>query len=165
MTAVCIFVAIGHAWRRRVPFFFPEGDLSSVPRVPRLVVRVRLLAIFLMVGVVPLAVLGILAYTRALDLLGADAATAGQIVSGLRVTILFLLGVGIAAAIGLSIFAANSVAEPLKDVENAMAEVEQGRLDGHAPVASTAGIGAGAEGFNRMLHGLRGREQVTETFG
>jgi adenylate cyclase len=165
VTTAFIFFASEHAWRQRLPFFFPEGDLSLVPRVPRLVVRVRLLAIFLMIGVVPLAVLGVLAYTRALDLLGADAATAGQIVSGLRVTILFLLGVGVAAAIGLSIFAANSVAGPLKDVENAMAEVERGRLDGHAPVVSTDEIGAVAEGFNRMLHGLRDRELVKETFG
>jgi len=165
VTTAFIFFASEHAWRQRLPFFFPEGDLSLVPRVPRLVVRVRLLAIFLMVGVLPLAVLGVLAYTRALDLLGADAATAGQIVSGLRVTILFLLAVGVAAAIGLSIFAANSVAGPLKDVETAMAEVERGRLDGHAPVVSTDEIGAVAEGFNRMLHGLRERELVKETFG
>jgi adenylate cyclase len=165
VTTAFIFFASEHAWRRRLPFFFPDGDLSAVPRVPRLVVRVRLLAIFLMVGVVPLAVLGILAYTRAVDLLGADPATAGQIVAGLRVTILFLLAVGVAAAIGLSIFAANSVAGPLKDVENAMAEVERGRLDGHAPVVSTDEIGAVAEGFNRMLNGLRERELVKETFG
>jgi adenylate cyclase len=165
VTTAFIFFASEHAWRRRLPFFFPEGALSAVPRVPRLVVRVRLLAIFLLVGVVPLAVLGVLAYTRALDLLGADPATAGDIVAGLRVTILFLVGVGIAAAIGLSIFAANSVAAPLKDVETAMAAVERGRLDGHAPVVSLDEIGAVAEGFNRMLHGLRERELVKETFG
>jgi adenylate cyclase len=165
VTTAFIFFASENAWRRRLPFFFPEGALSVVPRVPRLVVRVRLLAIFLLVGVVPLAVLGVLAYTRALDLLGADPVTAGDIVAGLRATILFLVGVGIAAAIGLAIFAANSVAAPLKDVENAMAEVERGRLDGHAPVVSTDEIGAVAEGFNRMLHGLREREQVKETFG
>ena len=46
-----------------------------------------------------------------------------------------------------------------------MAEVERGRLDGHAPVVSTDEIGAVAEGFNRMLHGLREREMVKETFG
>jgi adenylate cyclase len=46
-----------------------------------------------------------------------------------------------------------------------MTEVEQGRLDGRAPVVSTDEIGAVAEGFNRMLHGLREREIVKETFG
>jgi adenylate cyclase len=165
VTTAFVFFASEHMWRRRLPFFFPEGDLSAVLRAPRLTVRPRLLAIFVLTGVVPLAVLGIFAYTRALDLVGADPATAAEIVNGLRVTILFLLAVGIAAAVGLSLFAANSVATPLKDVENAMAEVERGRLDGRAPVVSTDEIGAVAEGFNRMLHGLREREMVKETFG
>ncbi len=165
VTTAFIFFASEHAWRRRLPFFFPEGDLRAVPRVPHLTVRTRLLAIFLLIGVMPPAILGILSYTRALGLQDADAATAGEIVATLRVTILFLVGVGIAAAIGLSIFAANSVAAPLRDVEAAMAEVERGRLDGRAPVVSTDEIGAVAEGFNRMLHGLREREMVKETFG
>jgi adenylate cyclase len=165
VTTAFIFFASEHTWRRRLPFFFPEGDLRAVPRVPHLAVRTRLLAIFLLIGVMPPAILGVLSYTRALGLEGADAATAGEIIATLRVTILFLVGVGIAAAIGLSIFAANSVAAPLRDVEAAMAEVEQGRLDGRAPVVSTDEIGAVAEGFNRMLHGLREREMVKETFG
>jgi adenylate cyclase len=165
VTTAFIFFASEHAWRRRLPDFFPEGDLRAVAGVPRLGVRIRLLTIFLLVGVVPLAVLGILAYGRALDLLGADPVTAAAIVDGLRLTILFILAVGIVAAVALSVFAANSVAAPLKDVEGAMAEVERGRLNGHCPVVTTDEIGAVAEGFNRMLHGLREREMVKETFG
>jgi len=165
VTVTFIFFATEHVWRRRLPFFFPEGDLRAVRRVPRLAVRTRLLAILLLIGVVPLAVLGILAYTRALALLGADPATAAGIVGGLGTTILYLLAAGVLAAVGLSIFAADSVAAPLKDLEAAMAEVERGRLDGRAPVVSTDEIGAVAEGFNRMLQGLREREMVKETFG
>jgi adenylate cyclase len=165
VTTAFVFFVSERIWRTRLLLLFPEGDLSAVPRVPRLAVRVRLLAIFLLTALVPLAVLGILSYTRALDLLDADPATARGIVSGLRTTILFLLGVGGLAAVGLALFAANSVATPLKDVEAAMAQVEQGRLDGHCPVVSTDEIGAVAEGFNRMLHGLRERELVKETFG
>ena len=165
VTVAFIFFASEYQWRRRLPEFFPRGDLSAVRRVPRFTVRVRLLAIFLLIGVVPLAVLGMFAYTRAVALVGADPATAAYIVDALRLTILFLLGVGVAAAVGLSVLAAHSVAAPLKDVEAAMAEVERGRLDGRAPVVSTDEIGAVAEGFNRMLHGLRERERVKETFG
>ncbi|MGH7412992.1 MAG: adenylate/guanylate cyclase domain-containing protein [Candidatus Rokuibacteriota bacterium] len=165
VTVAFVFFASEHQWRRRLPEFFPEGDLRAVKGVPRLAVRVRLLAIFLLVGVVPLAVLSILAYTRALALVGADPATAADLVDGLHVTILFLLGVGVAASVGLSVFAAHSVAAPLRDVEDAMARVEHGHLDGRAPVVSTDEIGAVAEGFNRMLHGLREREMVKETFG
>ncbi len=164
-TVAFIFFASEHQWRRRLPEFFPEGDLRAVRRVPRLTVRVRLLAILLLIGLVPLAMLGMLAYTRAVALVGADPAAAALIVDGLRLTILFLVAVGFVAAVGLSVFVANSVAGPLGDLEAAMAEVERGRLDGRAPVVSTDEIGAVAEGFNRMLHGLREREMVKETFG
>jgi adenylate cyclase len=165
VTVAFVFFASEHEWRRRLPEFFPEGDLRAVRGVPRLAVRVRLLAIFLLIGVVPLAVLGILAYTRAVALLGADPAAAAEIVDGLRVTILFLLAVGVVAAVGLSVFAANSVAAPLRELEGAMARVEHGHLEGRAPVVSTDEIGSVTEGFNRMLHGLREREMVKETFG
>ncbi len=165
ITTAFVFFVSEREWRRHLPYFFPTGDLSAVPRVPRLAVRVRLLAILLLIGVVPLAVLGVLAYTRALDLVGADPVAAAEIVDGLRLTILFLLAVGVVAAVVLSFFAAHSVAAPLKDVEGAMAQVERGHLDGHCPVVSTDEIGAVAEGFNRMLHGLREREMVKETFG
>ncbi|MGH7403328.1 MAG: adenylate/guanylate cyclase domain-containing protein [Candidatus Rokuibacteriota bacterium] len=165
VTTAFVFFACEHQWRRTLPHLFPEGDLSGVKGVPRLAVRVRLLAIFLLIGVVPLAVLGMLAYTRAVALIGVDPAAAAEIVDDLQVNILFLLGVGVVAAVGLSLFVANSVAAPLRDVETAMAEVERGRLDGRAPVVSTDEIGAVAEGFNRMLHGLRERELVKETFG
>jgi len=165
VTVAFIFFASEHQWRRYLPQVFPEGGLRAVGGVPRLTVRVRLLAILLLIGVVPLAVLGMLAYTRAVALVGADPATAAAIVDTLQLIILFLLAVGVAAAVGLSIFAANSVAAPLREVEGAMARVERGLLDGRAPVVSTDEIGAVAEGFNRMLQGLRERELVKETFG
>jgi adenylate cyclase len=165
VTVAFIFFASEHQWRRYLPQVFPEGGLRAVGGVPRLTVRVRLLAILLLIGVVPLAVLAMLAYTRALALVGADPATAAAIVDGLQLIILFLLAVGVAAAIGLSVFAANSVAAPLREVEGAMARVERGLLDGRAPVVSTDEIGSVAEGFNRMLQGLRERELVKETFG
>lgn len=164
-TVAFIFFVSEHHWRRRLSEYFPAGDLRAVKRVPRLTVRVRLLAILLLVGLVPLAVLAMLAYNRAVALVGADPTTAALIVDELQMTILFLVAVGVAAAVGLSVFVAHSVAAPLRDVEAAMAEVERGRLDGRAPVVSTDEIGAVAEGFNRMLHGLRERELVKETFG
>ena len=165
VTCTFIFFSVEHVWRRRILAFFPEGDLSAVPNTPRFPVRARLLAIFFIVSIVPLSLLAVLSYTRALALVGASPAAAAETVDGLRLIMIFIVAVGIAAAVGLSVFAANSVAAPLKDLEGAMAEVERGRLDGRAPVVSTDEIGAVAEGFNRMLHGLREREMVKETFG
>ena len=46
-----------------------------------------------------------------------------------------------------------------------MARLRDGHFDTREPVRATDEIGAVAEGFNRMLHGLRERELVKETFG
>ena len=165
VTCTFIFFTVEHAWRRRLPRFFPDGDLSAVPGAPRFPVRARLLAIFLLVSVVPLSLLAVLSYSRSLALLEAGPAAAGEIIDGMRLIVFFLLAVGIAAAVGLSLFAANSVAAPLAGLQAAMAEVGRGQLDGHCPVVTTDEIGAVAEGFNHMLQGLRERELVKETFG
>ena len=72
VTCTFIFFSVEHYWRSRIPTFFPEGDLSTVRNAPRFPVRARLLAIFFMVSLVPLSVLAVLSYTRALALVGAD---------------------------------------------------------------------------------------------
>jgi adenylate cyclase len=165
VATVFSFLVVEHRWRRAMPLLFPRGDVSDVPGAPRLAVRLRLLGIFLVISIIPLAVLGTLAYNRAQALLGADPARAAALVEGLGPLILFIVGVGVVAAIGLAIFAAHSVADPLRSVEEAMAEVERGELGGSCPVVTNDEIGAVAEGFNRMLEGLREREMIRETFG
>src|SRR6266542_57615 len=158
VATVFSFLAAEHYWRRAMPVFFPHGDVSDVSGALRLPVRLRLLGIFLLISVIPLTILGLLAYNRAEALLHADPARAAVIVGGLGPLILFIVAVGILAAIGLALFAANSVAAPLKRVEEAMAAVGRGELETGCPVIANDEIGAVAEGFNRMLGGLRERE-------
>ena len=120
VATVFSFLVVEHRWRRAMPLLFPRGDVSDVPGAPRLAVRLRLLGIFLVISVIPLAVLGTLAYNRAQALLGADPARAAALVEGLGPLILFIVVVGVLAAIGLAIFAAHSVAAPLRRVEEAL---------------------------------------------
>src|SRR5215831_18314826 len=165
VATVFAFLAAEHYWRRAMPVFFPRGDVSRVPGARRLPVRFRLLGISLLISVIPLAILGTLAYNRAQALLHADATLAALLAAGLAPLILFIVAAGILAAIALALFAANSVAAPLKQVEEAMAAVGRGELDTRCPVVANDEIGAVAEGFNRMLEGLRERERIRETFG
>ena len=79
--------------------------------------------------------------------------------------ILFMLAVGGLVAVGLSLFVARSVAGPLRDLEAAMRAVARGDLRAQCPVVGNDEIGAVAEGFNRMVGGLRERELIRETFG
>ncbi len=165
VTTAFVFFGIERLWRRELPQFFPEGDVSAVPRVVRLRVRTRLLVIFLMLGTVPLSLLGVLAYRRALALLVTDPAAASQLVGNMIVTIVFMVAAGVVSAVGLAIFVANSVAAPLRDLQAAMGRVRQGDLEASCPVVSNDELGEVAEGFNRMVGGLREREFLKETFG
>ena len=165
VTTAFVFFLIERLWRRELPQFFPEGDMSAVPGVIRLRVKTRLLVIFLMLGTVPLSLLGVLAYRRAVALLTTDPAAAARMVDNMLVTIVFLVVAGVVSAIMLAIFVANSVAAPLRDLQAAMGRVRQGDLEASCPVVSNDELGEVAEGFNRMVGGLREREFLKETFG
>src|SRR5258706_14067709 len=79
--------------------------------------------------------------------------------------IVFVAVACVLVSVRMAFFVSSSVAGPLRTLEGAMAEVERGRLDVRCPVVSTAEIGHGTEGFNRMLRGLQERELMRETFG
>jgi adenylate cyclase len=164
-TTAVTFLVIEHFWRKELPKFFPGGDLSAVPGVVRLRVRTRLLVIFLLVAVLPLSVLGVMSYRRAESLAGMSPTAVAEAMGSLLVAIVFIAVVGILAAIALAVVAAASVATPLRDVQDAMGEVERGNLDTRCPVVTNDEIGAAAEGFNRMVGGLKEHEFLKETFG
>ena len=164
IVAATVFLSIERLWRRELPRLFPAGDLGAV-RVPRLLVRTRMVVVFLLVGLVPMAVLSVAALTRANALLGADAETAEGIVRNLIVVVVVLAAGGFLVSIRLARYVAGSVAEPLREVQAAMAEVARGGFAARCAVVSNDEIGAVAEGFNRMVEGLRERESIRETFG
>lgn len=165
VTTAFTFFAVEQRWRRYLPAYFPRGDLSAVPDVPRLRVRMRLLLIFLLVGVLPLFVMATLALNRAYRLLDADRVTAAAVLANMVLAVAFLLVMGLVSAVGLALFVSRSVATPLADVERAMEQVGHGDFNARAVVVSNDEIGAVAEGFNRMVAGLRERERIRDTFG
>jgi class 3 adenylate cyclase len=165
VTTAFVFFASEHQWRLVLPGYFPDGDVSVMREVPRLGVRLRLLAAFLLLSLVPLSLLGVLSYTRATALLTSGPHEAEAIVAGLIPAILFIVAVGVGASIALATLVASSVAWPLAEIERAMAAVEHGDLEQRCPVVANDEIGAVADGFNRMVSGLRERDRIKETFG
>jgi adenylate cyclase len=159
-----IYFGSERRWRKQLPRLFPNGELSTV-RVPRLRLRARMIAVFLLVGLVPLAVLAVAALSRANALRTADAATAAAIIQNLIIVVAVLAIGGLIVSIGLAALVGSSIAEPLRDLQSAMRQVERGSLDARCAVISNDEIGAVAEGFNRMVGGLRERETIRETFG
>ena len=159
-----LYFAAERLLRAELPRLIPDGELGALG-VARLRVRTRLLAVFLLLGLMPLAVLAVAALTRADALRTADAASAAAIVRNLNLVVVTLALGGIAVSVGLATLVAASIAQPLRDVQRAMARVQRGELDTRCAVVSNDEIGAVAEGFNSMVHGLRERETIRETFG
>jgi class 3 adenylate cyclase len=165
VTTAFVFFSVEHVWRRRLPLYFPRGDLSATREVARVNVRARLMVIFLLVSLLPLSLLGVICYTRAGALVGTDPTLADMLLGRLLIFIVFMLLVGGLVAIGLAVFVSRSVAGPLRDLEVAMGEVGQGNLLVRCPVVSNDEIGRVTEGFNRMVEGLRERDRIRDTFG
>ena len=163
VTAI-VFFGTERLMRDELPRLIPGGELSAV-QAPRLRVRVRMLVAFLLLGLLPLAVLSMAALTRADALRTADAATAAAIIHNLNLVILVLALGGLVVSVALALLVAASVARPLSEVQAAMAQVRRGRMDARCAVVSNDEIGAVAEGFNAMVQGLRERETIRETFG
>ena len=164
-TSLFIFFATESIWRKHIPLFFPKGNLSQVKGVFKLSVKVRLLVVFLMISLIPLTLLGVSAYGKALALQTAGSAMGGQIISGLLLQILFITTIGVVLSIALSLVVSKSVSAPLEEMETAMKEVEKGNLDARIKVVSNDEIGAVGEGFGRMIKGLKESEAIKESFG
>ena len=101
----------------------------------------------------PLAVLSVVAPTRADALRGADAATAAAIIYNLKLVVVAVALGGLAiVGLGTAGFLERGVTRC--DVQIAMAQVQRGGLDARCTVVSNDERGAAAEGFNRMVQGL-----------
>ncbi|MGB7180309.1 MAG: adenylate/guanylate cyclase domain-containing protein [Burkholderiaceae bacterium] len=163
VTAI-VFFGNEHLMRGELPSLIPSGRLSEV-KVPRLLVRTRMITVFLLLGLLPLVVFSTAALTRASAMSQADTATAALIIGNLQTIVPVLMISGLAVAVTLALLVASSVARPIGEVQAAMQKVQDGELDTRCTVVSNDEIGALAEGFNAMVQGLREREVIRETFG
>jgi len=164
-TSLFIYFATESIWRKQIPLFFPEGNLSKVKGIFKLSVKARLLVVFLMISLIPLTLLGVSAYFKALALQTAGPALGGQVISGLLLQILFITTIGVVLSVTLSLVVSKSVSAPLEEMETAMKEVAKGNLDVRIQVVSNDEIGAVGEGFGRMIKGLKESEAIKESFG
>lgn len=165
IAALVIYFGAENIWRKVVSRFFPEGDLSQVRQAFKVGVKMRLIVVFLAISLFPLPLLGTAAYTKAQALHKADAITRTHIMSSLLLEVIFITIICVATSLLLSIFVAKSVSDPLRNIENAMKEVENENLDVRAEIISNDEIGSVAEGFNHMVRGLQESRFIKESFG
>jgi adenylate cyclase len=80
-------------------------------------------------------------------------------------TVIFLGAIALTVGLLTLLAAIRSVADPLHGMRKAMARVEAGETDVTMPVDDGGEVGLLQAGFNRMLAGLRERDQVRDLFG
>ena len=145
IAATATFFAAEHLCRARIwPVLLTSTNIAGNAQLWRVRVRLRLVALWLIVGAMPL---GAVALTTLANLastnLPLDPAAA-------RLADVLLL-IAVSAALGGAWFAwtvSLSVTQPLRALELATARLSQGHFDTRVMVSSTDEFGALAEGFN-----------------
>ncbi len=162
--ALFVFLASERVWREHLPVLFPRGDLAATgARNWR--VRTRMIVVFLFACSVPLLIMAVSTTVRVRGLRGVGEAQEEIILQNLLLVQAVLVVTALVLAVVLARFLADSVSRPLRDLQSAMVQVEQGDLQAHCTVVSNDEIGAVSAGFNHMVAGLRERELIHDTFG
>ncbi|WP_139801755.1 adenylate/guanylate cyclase domain-containing protein [Mycobacterium angelicum] len=83
----------------------------------------------------------------------------------LDVPVLVVALAALVLGLPIMILTSRSIADPLSEVVDAMAQVERGRIDTQVGVYERSQIGHLQMGFNRMVAGLAERDRVRDLFG
>jgi len=131
------------------------GSVPSVRESARMLGTARRLLVSWALGS------GVALVAIAVALLGRGDSRADELIA----PILFLVVAGLFAGGVLLATAAQSVAQPVQRVREAVERVEAGSLEEEVVVDDGGEIGFLQAGFNRMVAGLRERERIREAFG
>jgi class 3 adenylate cyclase len=85
--------------------------------------------------------------------------------SPVEAPIVMLSLVSVLIGVRTMILVTRSISDPMRDVIEAMADVERGQLDRGVDVYEQSEIGRLQRGFNRMVSGLRERDRLRDLFG
>ncbi len=131
-------------------------DFEHAERAPG--VRARLILMWAMCSALPGAGIVVLVLLRAKGWIVSDNAP-------IEVPVMVLALVAVVLGFRAMILVSSSISDPLHEVVDAMAEVERGRIDHTIDVYERSEIGQLQMGFNRMVAGLRERDQLRDLFG
>ncbi|MBM3299338.1 MAG: adenylate/guanylate cyclase domain-containing protein [Deltaproteobacteria bacterium] len=163
-TVVSLFFILEWKTRTTIQRLFEREVLETVPMSLRLNVLPKMLVVSVMTGTVPVTVVSFMTLFQIYQIQAGRQSTA-NFLDQMPNVIAFLLFLALIIAIGLSLFLARSVSDPLRGVEKAMEEIGKGNLNVRIPVVANDEIGFMSEGFNRMVEGLQERDFIRDTFG
>lgn len=85
--------------------------------------------------------------------------------ASIEIPVLVVTAAAVLLGLPIMMLTSRSISDPLREVVDAMAEVEQGRLGTSVGVYERSEIGRLQSGFNRMVAGLAERERLRDLFG
>jgi adenylate cyclase len=148
----------------------PDGNQS--PRRARSSIVVRLLAAFVVVSLLPIAILAILSLQEAGTDPGAHEGETGEAaghgsLAGIPIEFveLSVAGVSLALSVAAGLYVSRTIIRPLRSLEGSMEVLETGNLDARAAVSTDDEIAHLAAAFNRMVAGLKREALVRDLFG
>ena len=150
--------------RSQIRSLIPLHMLATVPKSTRVNVLSKVIIVSLAIGTLPITIISYVVLSQ-VHQIQAGSQNIGSFLRHIPLVIAFLLTLGVVMAAGLSIFVAISVSEPLRQIGAGMERIRRGKLGHNMPVVSNDEIGFMAEGFNRMVAGLRERDFIKDTFG
>ncbi|MEM7336155.1 MAG: adenylate/guanylate cyclase domain-containing protein [Chloroflexota bacterium] len=162
-TASLVFLITDALWREKLPLFFPHGQFKSL-FLPRITIRYRLIAGFLLTGFVPLLILATSTRNGALMVMLSDQ-DPYELVGQLERLVLFVVIVALISNFFLSYLTARSVLRPLNTLSTAMSQVADGDLAHQVPITANDEVGDLSSHFNQMVNQLSQSQRMRDLFG
>jgi adenylate cyclase len=151
-----------------------ERNKAPTPRRARSSIVVRLLAAFVIVSLLPIAVLAVLSFQEAASDPGSHEEGSSAAASDphgslagvpLEYVELSVAGVSLGLSVVAALYVARTIIRPLRSLEGSMQVVETGNLDAVVAVSTDDEIAHLAAAFNRMVAGLKREALVRDLFG
>nr|WP_082978684.1 adenylate/guanylate cyclase domain-containing protein [Mycobacterium sp. 1081908.1] len=134
------------------------ATLRAEPRLAVPGVFARLVLLWFLCSALPIGVIATLVVMRSYGWLIEKSAA-------LDVPILVVSMAALVLGLPTMILTSRSIADPLGEVVDAMAEVEHGRMETYVGAYERSQIGRLQTGFNRMVTGLAERDRLRDLFG
>lgn len=134
------------------------ATLGGEPRLAVPGVFARLVLLWFLCSALPIGVIATMVVLRSYGWLIEKSAA-------LDVPILVVSLAALVLGLPTMILTSRSIADPLDEVVDAMAEVEHGRIGTHVGAYERSQIGRLQTGFNRMVTGLAERDRLRDLFG
>jgi adenylate cyclase len=131
---------------------------DATPRLAVPGVLARLVLMWFLFSAVPIGVIATFVVLRSYGWVIQRSAT-------LDVPILVVSLAALILGLPTMILTSRSIADPLDEIVDAMAQIEQGHLETHVGAYERSQIGRLQTGFNRMVTGLAERDRLRDLFG